>query len=76
MIHVTFLRAQNVVRLDGDEIASSAVIILTDLFKLFAPHLAVQARAFVDAMIERFRGLQSLVANAFADRVRYYQFLF
>lgn len=61
---------QNVVRLDGDENASTAVIILTDLYKMFPTQLVAQSRTFVDTMIERFRGLQALVAQAFGgDRV-------
>jgi hypothetical protein len=64
------LSFQNVVRLDGDENASTAVIILTDLYKMFPTQLVAQSRTFVDTMIERFRGLQALVAQAFGgDRV-------
>ncbi len=63
-------RRQNVVRLDSDENASTAVIILTDLYKMFPQQLATQSRAFIDTSIERFRSLQPLVAQAFGgDRV-------
>ena len=63
-------RRQNVVRLDSDENASTAVIILTDLYKMFPLQLAAQSRAFIDTSVERFRSLQPLVAHAFGgDRV-------
>ena len=57
---------QNVLRIDNEENASVACVIITELYKTYTAVLQPQTRAFVEFVVERLRSLPALVESVFA----------
>ena len=60
---------QNVLRIDSEENATMACVIITELYKSYPAMLQPQTRFFVEFVVERFRSLPALVDSVFVADV-------